>query len=609
MSEEDKAKIDQPEVEETEQGHASSPQTSSFERRKTARKIVFGSIFLLLAGTAYGIYHVSTRSNQVAQRPTQLPPSEPTFVQPTKPAEVVRSVPSRLEVTPPLMSFGNLTTGAGREYKSIVVKAVHGPVNITQVTLPFAEQSGLDMRSTACIKQLAEGESCAISVQFAPVTPVVLSNQILINGSGFDMSGDTQGASRNVSATVEINGSAVAPPPPPPPPPAPVVIDTRASQLASNQEDYLRRRQQPGAFSGQTDTGYRAPRKPYDQDWASVGFRPNQSTLPVDMTRVVTMDKPIPAVIKIAIDTRRPSRAVATVERDIYGGDGRTVLIERGSTMIGRVGSISETSEETVGIQWQRLVRPDGAAFSFEATSGDAMGRSGVLAHIDNRFFERFGKTALASVLSAGITIALNPNEASVTTNGTTASGFTGTVSTGGTTTTQRDARSIANQQLRQDFQPLYEQFKKEQLAIPPIRNVPAGTRITIWPTTDLWLRQVPADEPVAAPDARPVQQVYRGPSQAPQAPAPAAQPQAQQPAYAPQPQPQTGVYGQGYGDAAPISPDVDTNLESSTASQKLRDELNRQPVRLPESNPYGAPGVAGAAAQPTTIPPWAQSR
>ncbi|WP_204269867.1 hypothetical protein, partial [Klebsiella michiganensis] len=91
-------------------------------------------------------------------------------------------------------------------------------------------------------------------------------------------------------------------------------------------------RQQAGGLSSQGgDNGWRAPRQT-DRNWQSAGFQPTMSTMPVDMSRILTMDKPIPAVIKTSIDTRHPSRAVATVERDVYGGDGRTVVIERGST-------------------------------------------------------------------------------------------------------------------------------------------------------------------------------------------------------------------------------------------------------------------------------------
>lgn len=597
-----------------------SPQTSSFERNKTLKRVIVGVAAFALIGLTYVVISYSNQGPKVAQTTPTLPPSEPVFNRPAPPEPARRAVPSRLEITPATVTFSTLTAGKDRQVASLTVRAVNGPVNITAVTLPFADQSGLDMRANGCLKQLAADESCGITIAFAPTAPVILSNQVLINGTGFDMTGDTQGAARPVSTLIEINGNAVEPPPPPPPPPTPVVVDTRADMLAASQAEYLRRRQTVGALAAQGQIGYQPPPPSTAANWGGIGFAANESTLPVDMTRVVTMDKPIPAVIKIAIDTRRASRAVATVERDIYGGDGRTVLIERGSTMIGRVASISSTGEESVPIQWQRLVRPDGAAFAFEATSGDAMGRSGVLANIDNRFFERFGKTFLASIVSGGITIALDPQSTSVTTNGTTASGITGSITTGGTTQTSKDGRTIASEQLRQDFQPLYEQYKKEQLAIPPIRIVPAGTRITVWPTTDLWLKQVPANEPILTPAPATGQQAaaYRQsqmPSPGQQATvAPQYQPQTA--SVAPQATGQPAVYGAGPSEPGMIAPQVNTNLENESASEKLRLQLDqaereRAALRAQQQavNPFASPGVAGAAAQATAVPPWAISR
>lgn len=595
-----------------------SPQTSAFERNKTMKRALLGVSALVLIAVTYGLFAYSNRSTQTAQQRPSLPPSEPVFNQPAEPAPTRRSVPSRLEISPSTVTFSTLTAGRDRQVASLTVKAVNGPVRITTVTLPFADQSGLDMRANGCLKELAAEETCGITIAFAPTTPVILSNQVLINGMGFDMTGDTQGASRSISNLIEINGNAVAAPPPPPPPPAPVVVDTRADMLALNQAEYLRRRQTVGSLASQGQVAYQAAPPSVDAGWGGIGFKSNESSLPVDMTRVITMDKPIPAVIKVSIDTRRASRAVATVERDIYGGDGRMVLIERGSTMIGRVGAVASTGEESVAIQWQRIVRPDGAAFAIEATSGDAMGRSGILAHIDNRFFERFGKTFLASIVSGGITIALDPQSTSVTTNGTTASGITGSITSGGTTQTAKDGRTIASEQLRQDFQPLYEQFKKEQLAIPPIRTVPAGTRITVWPTTDLWLRQVPANEPIltATPATGAAAMAYRQGQTAPTGQV-ATAPQYQQPSQAAMaPQVTTpGVYGAGPSEPGNIVPQVNTNLDNESATEKLKQELDRNAreraaLQQQQVNPYNAtPGVAGAAAQQTAIPPWAMSR
>ncbi|WP_204325172.1 hypothetical protein, partial [Stenotrophomonas maltophilia] len=64
-------------------------------------------------------------------------------------------------------------------------------------------------------------------------------------------------------------------------------------------------------------------------------------------------------------------------------------------------------------------VRPDGVAFGFRGSSGNASGQSGVNALIDNRFFDRFGRTFLASMFTGGVTIALGGTTSAVQNSGT----------------------------------------------------------------------------------------------------------------------------------------------------------------------------------------------
>ena len=259
-----------------------------------------------------------------------------------------------------------------------------------------------------------------------------------------------------------------------------MVVNTKSNDYNEDELAYLRQRRRAGLLAAQFDKNgatFETDQPPIQDNWRSIGYGPNTSSMPVDMTRVVTMDKPIPAVVKLPIDTRHPSRAVATVERDIYGGDGRTVVIERGSTLIGTAASIGSTAEEKVGIAWERLMRPDGSAWALTATSGDAMGRSGVIGFIDNRWMERFGTTLLASAMVAGIDIALNASQT--------------TTQSATTTSTHHQPGYIAAQEFNGDFRSVFAEFAKEQMEIQPIRTVPVGTRITVFPTTDLWLRPI----------------------------------------------------------------------------------------------------------------------
>ncbi len=585
--------------------------TTDYDRDRGRRRMItlLAAGFLVAAAGGAWMY-LSRKPAQIATQP-HMAPSEPVFQTPQPRQSLGDSTPARLVYEPLVVDFGTLRVGENRKVVSITVTATGGPVEIGNITLPFAQQSGLDMRADGCLnRRLLPNERCAVVVSFSPTSPINLSSNIIVHASGFDSSGDSQGRARQLSNLIEIAGEAVRPPPPPP---GPVMIDRDADVLAASRDAFLRNRQQAGGLSSQGgDNGWRAPRQT-DRNWQSAGFQPTMSTMPVDMSRILTMDKPIPAVIKTSIDTRHPSRAVATVERDVYGGDGRTVVIERGSTLVGQVASVGEASEEKIAVAWQRLVRPDGVAFGFRGSSGNASGQSGVNALIDNRFFDRFGRTFLASMFTGGVTIALGGTTSAVQNSGT----------GGQTSTTTLDARGLAGQQIRQDMIPVFDQFRREQLSLPPLRNIPAGTRITVWPTTDLMLTSA-QDEPTPVvqrdPTGRGLGSQNSGRTQNSRAPAPVSS--SQPPMVMPTVPNDSGpgaIIPSADPTAAPIGsysePPQDTSLSSETASQRLNRQITandaaraaqQQHQHVPQSN-Y-AP-VQGPAGQVVIQTPWSVSR
>ena len=76
----------------------------------------------------------------------------------------------------------------------------------------------------------------------------------------------------------------------------------------------------------------------WDKDWSSIGFaktNENMSTLRVDMSKMITADKPIPAVLARSVISLGDAPVTAIVERNIYGDVGRNVIIPAGSRIIG----------------------------------------------------------------------------------------------------------------------------------------------------------------------------------------------------------------------------------------------------------------------------------
>src|SRR3546814_9763210 len=96
-----------------------------------------------------------------------------------------------------------------------------------------------------------------------------------------------------------------------------------------------------------------------DWTWKDLNIPTSTSSYPQDMSRVVTMDRVITAVLERPYDSRTSQQVVAQVDRNVYGGHGRSILIPRGSRIIGT----ATGGNERVAIQWKQIIRHDGARF------------------------------------------------------------------------------------------------------------------------------------------------------------------------------------------------------------------------------------------------------
>lgn len=434
---------------------------------------------------AYGVWRVAqneTTKTVEAPRPAPAQMFEPIPAEPVK----VESIVGELVVAPSTLAMGTVTIGEGSFAGSFSVRAEKRPILIKRVSISFAQQTGISIDASRCAdRTLGPDETCTVDVIFDPANPIRVDKQIVIQADSDNSDGSKKALDRHVT----LNGEAVRPPPPP----ERTIVQAPVAPVAAPEPDnpaltaYLQNRTNLGGFSNQVTVG---PQSPEVDSWSEVGFARSMSTFPSDLTRVVTMDKPIPAVLKIGIDTRFSNRAIAQVERDIYGGEGRLIVIPRGSVVTGTVGSSGSTGEEKVQISWTRIMRPDGAVFAIEAYGGDAMGRPGAPADIDNRYLERYGMSLLTTVMNVGLTVGLDGKQTVQNSSGGYSSGSSGT-SYGGNAVVQQDARAVATQQANQYLQGVTSQLQQEGQQIAPIRTVPPGTRLTIFPNKDLFLKPI----------------------------------------------------------------------------------------------------------------------
>lgn len=154
-----------------------------------------------------------------------------------------------------------------------------------------------------------------------------------------------------------------------------------------------------GATSGSAETAASTPESGGSAPRAKAGAIANRST-------TVPQGTLIPAVLETAFNSTRAGFARALVQRDVYGFDGRRVLIPRGSRLIGEYRSDVAQGQNRALINWTRLIRTDGATIAVGSPVTDSIGAGGVRAKVDSHFLARFGGAILQSVLDVGVNLA-----------------------------------------------------------------------------------------------------------------------------------------------------------------------------------------------------------
>ncbi len=207
----------------------------------------------------------------------------------------------------------------------------------------------------------------------------------------------------------------------------------------------------------------------------------------VDMSEMILADKPIPAVLARTImssDGADDVPVTAIVERNVYAEEGRNIVIPAGSRVMGQASGLGSGGTSggavRVNITWTRLIRPDGSAFEFSAAkTGDAQGRGGALAYLDEQLLKRYTLPIVTSLLSNALAYV------TATSDSGTSSGESSLE------TSRQQAANDARQQFLQNMDQIFQQILQDKTNIQAVTYVPAGTRLIIYPKEDLWIRTI----------------------------------------------------------------------------------------------------------------------
>jgi len=107
----------------------------------------------------------------------------------------------------------------------------------------------------------------------------------------------------------------------------------------------------------------------------------------------------LPCVLQTALDSSRPGHATCLLPSDIYSDNGATVLLEKGTRVLGRYDAGLARGDQRLLVRWLRAVTPAGVTIWLDAPAADALGRSGLDGELDTRFWSRFGGAVLLSMI------------------------------------------------------------------------------------------------------------------------------------------------------------------------------------------------------------------
>lgn len=135
----------------------------------------------------------------------------------------------------------------------------------------------------------------------------------------------------------------------------------------------------------------------------SAGAETVRSSIIAEPSRTAPQGTVLPAVLETAVNSDLPGFVRAVVSRDVRAFDGATVVVPRGSKLVGQYRSAVAAGQSRAFVVWTRLIRPDGVTIDLASPATDTLGRSGLTGETDRHFFTRFGSAILLSVLNTGM--------------------------------------------------------------------------------------------------------------------------------------------------------------------------------------------------------------
>jgi type IV secretion system protein VirB10 len=111
----------------------------------------------------------------------------------------------------------------------------------------------------------------------------------------------------------------------------------------------------------------------------------------------------IDCTLETAIDSTLPGMVTCITATDTFGSDGRIVLLERGSKLVGETRGQVQQGAARLFVLWTEARTPTGVVVPIASPGTDELGRSGLPGQVDRHFWDRFGAAILISIVNGAV--------------------------------------------------------------------------------------------------------------------------------------------------------------------------------------------------------------
>lgn len=118
-----------------------------------------------------------------------------------------------------------------------------------------------------------------------------------------------------------------------------------------------------------------------------------------DRDMMLTQGSMIDCQLETKIISTVPGMTTCYTTRDIYSTNGRVVLLDSGSKVVGQYQGGMTQGQARIFVLWTRVETPNGVIINLDSPGAGPLGEGGLGGYVDTHFWERFGGAIMLSMI------------------------------------------------------------------------------------------------------------------------------------------------------------------------------------------------------------------